>query len=268
MRAKEKMSAVDSLRLFDSCVTLGRIVHSEYPECLETADDLLKLMDRYHIAEALVHEYHARVVYPREHGNSRLLEAIKGFDRLHPAWVIEPPKTPGKDAANAMVDKMLEAGVKVARFPMKRVPPMAWLWNDLCSVLEEHSVPCFLDFGEVSTVGELSDTDVNGVRDIALACPELPMVLSHVMGGFGIHPAVMHLMHRLHNLYIDNTGILEFWREAAREVGPERVLFATSAPFTDPGHFVPNIQYAIGFDEKAKKLMSGDNLRRLIRRVK
>ncbi|MHB9034793.1 MAG: hypothetical protein ACYC6L_17320, partial [Anaerolineae bacterium] len=60
-----------SLRLFDSCVTLGRFSSAN---CIPTADALLALMDRYGIAEALVHEYHARGVAPPEHGNRRLME--------------------------------------------------------------------------------------------------------------------------------------------------------------------------------------------------
>jgi len=222
------------------------------------------MMDRYQIAEALVHDHHARLVYPREDGNRRLLDAIKGQPRLHPVWVIEPPKQPGKDAANALVEEMLDAGVRAARLPMKRIPPMPWLWDDLCMALEEHRVPCFLDFGEVSTMGDLRGGDVTGVREIALAHPELPMVLSHVMGGLGIHPAVVPLIRRVNNLYIDICGILEYWREVAREVLPERVLFSTGAPFFDPGVLIANVQYARKLDEKAKALIYGDNLRWLL----
>ena len=267
MRATSSAPELESLGLFDACVTLGRLVHSGYPEWLD-AEGLIELMDRYSIAEALVHDHHARLVYPREHGNQRLLEAIKGLSRLHPEWVIEPPKEPGRDAARARVEGMLAAGVRAARLPMKAVPPLAWLWEDLCAALEEHRVPCFLDFGGTSTWGTLGDTDVSGVRDIALAHPALPLVLSNVVGGLGIHPAVVPLIRRVPNVHLDITGILEFWREVAREAGPDRVLFASGAPFTDPGIYVSNVQYARGFDEEAKKLMSGDNLRRLLEAVR
>jgi len=263
MRAHETMPALDTLRLFDSCLTLGRIVHSAYPPGL-TADQALELMDRYQIAEALVHEHDARLIYPREHANRRLLQAVAGRPRLHPAWVIEPPKSPGPDAARALVKTMLDAGVRAARLPMKAAPPLLWLWEDLCAALEEHRIPCFLDFGGVSTSGEVSDGDVNGVRDIALAHPELPMVLSHLFGGLGVHPAVVPLVRRLPNLYLDITGILEFWREAALATNSERVLFATGAPFADPGICVSNVQYERRLDETAKRKIAGNNLRRLL----
>ena len=268
MQATDKMPDLDGLKLFDSCVSLGRVVHSHHPESFETADDLIAMMDRFHIAEALAHDHHARLVYPREDGNRRLLEAIEGQDRLHPVWVIEPPKTPGRKAAEALVEEMLGAGVKAARLPMKMIPPLPWVWDDLCAVLEEHRIPCFLDFGDVSTRGAMGDSDVNCVRDIALAHPELPLVLSHVMGGLGVHPAVVHLMGRTGNVCLDICGILEYWRDAARDVGPDRVLFATGAPFTDSGILISNIQYAVGFDAEAKTAMCGENLRVLMEAVK
>ena len=118
MRASKKMPDLKTLRLFDSCVTLGRMVLSTVPQVL-TARNILETLDRYGIAEALVHEHHARTIYPREHGNRRLLDAIRDMSRLHPVWVIEPPKRPGRDAARALVEEMLEAGVRAARFPLK-----------------------------------------------------------------------------------------------------------------------------------------------------
>jgi len=268
VEATEKMPDIQDLRLFDSCVTLGRIVHAAHPEHFPTAANLIEMMDRYGIAEALVHDHHARLICPRADGNRRLLREIKDEARLHPVWVIEPPKKPGADAARALVSEMLEAGVRAARLPMKRIPPHPWLWDDLCTVLEEHRVPCFLDFGDVSTLGDMQDGDVNGVREIALAHPQLPMVLSHLMGGLGVHPAIVPMIRRTENIHIDICGILEYWREVAHEVSPERVVFSTGAPFFDPGLFVANVQYARRLDEEAKRFICGDNLRRLLRAVR
>ncbi|MBI3987499.1 MAG: amidohydrolase family protein [Lentisphaerae bacterium] len=267
MRAKPTAPDLDSLRLFDSCLTLGDFVLSRAPAPV-TAQNVTAFLDRYHIAEALVHDHHARYTHPREHGNRRLLEAIRGNRRLHPSWVLEPPKKPERKAAEAVVREMLNAGVKVARLPMKAVPPMAWWWKDLLSVLEAHRVPCFLDFGGVTSTGALSNGDVDGIRDIALAHPRLPLVLSNVFGGLGVHAAVVPLIRRVPNLYLDNAGILQFWREVAVEVGPERVLFATAAPFVDAGILISNVQYTHTLDMKAKRMICGDNLRRLIRSVR
>ena len=133
MQAKPTMPDQKDLRLFDSCVTLGRMARTDLPSL--TRDNILAMLDRYGIAEALVHDYHARTLYPREDGNRRLLETIKGLPRLHPVWVLEPPKEPGLDAARAVVAEMRVAGVRAARFPLHTAPLLPWLWKDLCAVL-------------------------------------------------------------------------------------------------------------------------------------
>lgn len=263
MKASGRAVSLTDLRVFDSCVTLSSVFPRHH-----TAADIVAMLDRYGIAEALVHEGHARIVYPREHGNTRLLEIIKDEPRLHPVWVIEPPKQPGVKAARKLVDGMLASGVRAARWPLSRIPPIHWLWADLCAVLEEHRVPCFLDLGVETTIGNPSDETVNGIRDIALAHPDLPLVFSHVMGGLGIHPAILPLIRRTSNVYLDGCGILEFWRKAAQNPGPDRVLFASGFPATDPGLLVSNYQYARNLDEKAKRMMCGGNLRRLLEGVR
>jgi predicted TIM-barrel fold metal-dependent hydrolase len=267
VRATRNVPDLESLRLFDSCLTLGRLVLSGCPEWL-SAEKALAAMDRYGIAEALVHDHSARRTHPRADGNRRLLEAVKGLPRLHPCWVIEPPERPGRDAARALVAGMLAAGVRAARLPMKSMPPLAWLWDDLCAEIEAHRVPCFLDFGEVGTVGAMTDGDVDGVRDIALAHPELPLVLSAVLGPLGVHPAVLPLLRRVPNVHIDTVGVLGYWQTAARDAGPERALFATAAPFMDPGIYASGVQYEPGLDEAAKRLVAGGNLRRMLEAVR
>jgi predicted TIM-barrel fold metal-dependent hydrolase len=163
------------------------------------------------------------------------------------------------------VTELLAAGVRVARLRLRAKGALPWLWADLCAALEAHRIPCFFDFGPPeSTLGELSDLDVDAVRSIALAHPQLPIILSHVMGGLGVHPAVTYLIQRVPNIHIDISGILEYWRNVARDAGPERVLFATGLPFTDPGILVSNVQYALDLDENAKRMICGDNLRRLM----
>lgn len=266
MQAKPAVPHLQDLNLFDSCVTLGAFVGQR---CISSADELLAIMDRYYIAEALVHEYHARSLYPLAHGNRRLLELIAGQPRLHPVWVLEPPVQPGKEAALKMVGEMLAVGVRAARIRLRAKGALPWVWDDLFQALEAHAVPCFLDFGSgQTTLGELTDAEVDAVRSLALSHPQLPMVLSHVMGNLGLHPAVPLLLRRIPNLYLDISGILEYWRTIAYEIGPERVLFATGAPFTDPGILVSNVQYTRGLDLRARQLICGDNLRRLLGGVK
>ncbi len=60
------------------------------------------------------------------------------------------------------------------------------------------------------------------------------------------------------------TGIMDYWREIVCDAGPGKVLFATAAPFVDPGLFVGNVQYDHRLDDDAKSMISGGNLRHIL----
>ena len=261
------MPRLADLRLFDSCMTFGEFVFGASPARI-TRENAISLMDRYGIAEAMVHHELARTVHPRRDGNLQLMEEIRGLPRLHPVWVVEPPRGGGRAASRRLAGELRDAGVRAARLPFRGMPPFAWVWHDLLAELESRRVPCFCDFGGVSTLGELTDADVAGLREIASSHPRLPLVVSHVMGGLGVHPAVPHLVRQMSNLRIDVSGIMDFARVIAREVGPQKVLFATGAPFADPGLLVGTVQYDHDLDVEAKRLICGDNLRGLLEEVR
>ena len=271
MHAVPQAADIKELSLFDTCVTLGHMTAGT-PSL--TMENVLGVMDKHDIAEALVHNNEARVVYPRARGNRRLLEWIAGAKRLHPVWVLEPPASSDGHAAQAMVEEMLAAGVRVARLMMGVAPPLLWLWDDLCSALEEHRIPCLLDFADTrvhtqaSTQSVPGDLAVHQLREICLAHRQLPMILSHVSGGLGISYPVVPLMRRVPNLHLDITSVVDYWRKVARELGPQRVFFATGMPFYDPATFVSNVQYERGLDLAAKQAICGGNMRRLMEDVR
>ena len=274
MRATSQAPPINELRLFDSCVTLGRVVRSGTPESV-TADNVLQIADKYDIAEALVHHNEARLNTPRELGNRRLLREIEGLPRVHPVWVLEPPQPSNPGAARALVEEMLDAGVKVARLMMRVAPPLHWVWRDLLEALEAHRMPCLLDFGEPryrgsagSTMGSPDSFALHHLRETALAHPDLPMILSHVCCGIGLEFPALPLLRECPNVRLDILGIIKYWRIVATELGPERVLFATGMPFVDPATFISNVQYARRLSLDDKRLICGDNLRRLLEEVR
>jgi len=263
MQSTPTMPPLESLRLFDSCMTFGEFVFAACPARI-TRENVVATLDRYGIAEALVQHELARTVHPRRDGNLLLMEQIRGIPRLHPVWVVEPPRDGGRAASRRMAGELRDAGVRAARLPFRSVTPFGWLWHDLLAELEARRVPCFCDFGGVSTLGELTDADVAGLREIASMHPRLPLVVSHVMGGLGVHPALPPLVRQMRNLRLDVSGIMDFARVIAREAGPRKVLFATGAPFADPGLLVGTVQYDHDLDDEAKRLICGDNLRTLL----
>jgi len=120
-----KIPSLKELKLFDSCVTLGKFTGGN---CIGSVDQLLSIMDRYYIEEALVHDYHARTVYPIEHGNQRLMRAIINNPRLHPVWVLEPPVFPGRKSADKIVNELLDSGVRAVRLRLNTKGLFSWVW--------------------------------------------------------------------------------------------------------------------------------------------
>jgi predicted TIM-barrel fold metal-dependent hydrolase len=266
MQATAKMPDVRELALLDSCVTLGRSCLAGVPEYL-TAENVLAVMDKYDIAEALVHSNEARLVQPRWRGNQRLLREIEGLKRLHPVWVLSPPARPDPAGARQMVDEMLSAGVRAARLMMGQVPPLHWMWKDLCEALEARRVPCLLDFAPLRQASTQCVPDsllLDELLEVCLAHPALPMILSHHSGGLGLAAATMPLLYRAGNVLMDITSVVDYWRRLARDLGPQRVVFATGMPFYEPAIFIANVQYDEVLDLPAKRLICGDNLRRLL----
>jgi hypothetical protein len=239
-----------------------------------TPETVLDVMDKHDISEALVINNASRVVYPRSRGNHRLLSWTRGQERLHPVWALEPPANPDPACSRAIVEEMVGEGVRVARLMMGVAPPYLWLWESLCDALVAHRIVCLLDFVDtrvqtnVSTKSNPTDEAVNGLREICLAYPELPMVLSHVSGGLGIAYPILSLLHRVPNLHLDVTSIVDYWRRVAKDLGPARVFFATGMPFYDPAIFLSGVQYASDLSVKDKHLICGGNLRRLLGEVR
>jgi predicted TIM-barrel fold metal-dependent hydrolase len=271
MQATAMAPNIQDLRLFDTCVTLGYMA-AGVPSL--TVENVLGVMDKHDIAEALVHNNEARVSYPRERGNRRLLDWTRGSPRLHPVWALEPPADPAPQAARAVVEDMLAAGVRATRLMMGVAPPLLWLWDELCGALEEHRIPCLLDFADTrhhttaTTQGLPSDLYMHHLREICLAHPGLPMILSHVSGGLGIAYTSLPLMRRVPNLHLDITCVVDYWRRVVQELGPQRVFFATGMPFYDPAIFVSNVQYARDLDVEEKRSICGGNMRRLLEAVR
>jgi len=270
MKAVQKAPDITSLRLFDTCVTLGRLCTPGVVECL-TADNVLAVMDKHDIAEALVHASEARRVWPTSRGNERLLKQIAGRPRLHPVWCLVPPRAPDPAGCRRMVREMRAAGVRAARLLMGAVPPMPWVWEDLCQALEEHRVLCLLDFAKYpnpSTAAVPDNFDLQMLRDICLAHPHLTMILSHASGGLGLSNATMPLLHRVPNLILDITSVIDYWRDVAGDLGPERVVFASGMPYYDPSILISNVQYTPRLTPAQKKLICGDNVRHWLEAVR
>ena len=115
------------LNFFDCNTYIGRQRKSS-PLAFHTTEGLLAEMDYLGIDEAVV--YHATG------GNGSLMQAIKGYERLHGCWVYPLHHYPGMPEPIKVVEDMLDQGVKVTR-----LLPSFYL---LISWRTGHVASCFL----------------------------------------------------------------------------------------------------------------------------
>lgn len=267
-RASQQAPATEGLELFDAWCVVGRQLGSRFHGGLE-ADELLDLMDQYGIKEALVSHAAARLPrVPCSMSNELLMREIAGRRRLHPCWSLAPAldwngKTPEKT-----VEEMLAAGVRAAHLPSLRQPFELWSWRPLLAILEAHRVPALVDYGTgVALSVEMRNTlDWQKLYDIAMAFPRLPLILT----GFRFpRREVFLLMTHCPNLYTVDLAFAYPGEEGTPPPLPaERFLLGSGVPEWDPGMVVNVAQYSEILDERGKKLVSGDNLRRLLEGVR
>ncbi len=106
----------------------------------------------------------------------------------------------------------------------------------------------------------------SGVEDVDAICsgfPELPVILLRTHRSLQTQLALLMRKHK--NLYFThalNTLYLQL-EQVVELVGADRVLFGSQAPYWDPSLPIGMLNYA-ELSRQEKKLVAGDNLRRLL----
>jgi predicted TIM-barrel fold metal-dependent hydrolase len=175
---------------------------------------------------------------------------------------------PEKDIA-----QMIERGIHMAAvFPTRSYPYLIneWLCGGLLAALEAHRVPVLLQNSALASRGsQLERVYGFSVENIDWMCehyPNLPIILGGVSGAASV---LIPLMKRRSNLYIEISKCYVHQqpvRFLSEQVGIERVLFGSGLPFTGPGPAMTEVHYA-QVSETDKRLVAGDNLRRLLAEV-
>ncbi|MFQ5808637.1 MAG: amidohydrolase family protein [Armatimonadota bacterium] len=248
---------MSELRLFDCNTRIGPWVDRR-PWQFTTTEGLLQEMDRVGIAEALVHSATASDHAPAM-GNEELTEQLDGHERLHPCWVLMPHHTGEMDPPEQLVATMLEQGVRAARMFPKRHQflPIQSICGSLLDALAAHKIPLFIDIGETSW-GE--------INDVLGRHPGLQLIVQEAF--YRIDRYVYPLMERHSGLHLETaTYVVHRGIEAVCEqFGPERLVFGTAMPIRDPGGAISPITY-LRLSDEDKRLIAGDNLRRLLEGV-
>lgn len=269
---------IHKLRFFDCNCMVGRsLMHEPQPMRLETRDQLLREMDDHGIQEAIL--YSAIAKERQEVGEWEPLardEALAWAEdepRLHPVAVLNLHHMMSMPEPEKDIAQMIERGIRMAVvFPTRSYPYLIneWLCGGLLAALDTHRVPVLLQNSELASRWPQFERVYGfSVENIDWMCeryPNLPIILTGVASATQV---LIPLMKRRSNLYIELSKcfIHQPVRFLSEQVGIERVLFGSGLPFTGPGPAMTEVHYA-QVSEEEKRLVAGDNLRRLLAEVK
>lgn len=250
-------TTMSELRFFDCNTRIGPWVDRR-PWQFTTTEGLLQEMDRVGIAEALVHSAIASDHAPAM-GNRELMAQLDGNARLHLSWVLMPHHTGEMEPPDKLLTAMLEQGVRAARLFPKRHQFLLieGICGPLLDALAAHKLPLFIEIGETSW----SEIDT-----MLQEHPGLQLIVQEAF--YRIDRYMYPLMAKYPGLHIETaTYVVHRGIEAVcRQFGPERLIFGTAMPIREPGGAIAPIMYAQLSDDD-KRLIAGDNLRRLLEGV-
>ncbi len=172
------------------------------------------------------------------------------------------------------MDDMLTAGVRAAYlysgnapYRSHKYPLDEWLCGELFSALEAHRVPTFLHIKDALIGGSHTFEQFRMLHDACKAHPNLPVVLVGPKNAEG--RILFGLMRQCSNLHIETSayGMLRGLEQVAVTFGPDRLLFGTNLPFQPPAKGLFMVGYC-NVPLEHKKMIAGDNLRRMMEEVR
>lgn len=246
------------LPFYDTCCRVGR---RRAPEPWEgrTSADLLEHMRAYGIAEAAVEHYVAVEASPAL-GNRLLADELRGAPELHPAWHIMPRSSDRVEPAVSDPAELLDAGVVLARVDCQEFGDgLTTGYEGTLEALSACRVPLAIDYS-----GRFSFLDAR--LDVFGRYPDVPFIVEH-FGGYPLHRLLWAMRH-YPNLHLSTVGftVHEGVDLVCDEIGPERVVFGSGWPTEPPGMTLGPVLLN-GLDAAARRLVAGDNFRRLVERI-
>jgi hypothetical protein len=195
-------------------------------------------------------------------GNRLLAEALaQAGGGMLPVWTGLPlfPREAGPLPAAGPLP-LASGGVRL--FPRSHNFPLTpWVVGELCAWLTERAVPLLLWHVEI---------EWPALHALALAFPRLAVVVETQTQKILYQARTLFaLMRECPNVFAETSNLAgaDFLRYAARELGARRLLFGSFLPVNDPWAAVGMILDAdLSWEEK--RLVAGDNLRRLLAEAK
>jgi len=242
------------MKLFDANASVGVSTTSARTKHY-TAQDLLADMDHFGIERALVYHDLSKSYDPAV-GNERLMETIRGHDRLLPCWALLPHHSGDMKEPRSLVRELRERDVRAVRlYPKTHSFSLAeWCCGELLGELEQARLPLLL---------ESDEANLDEVASLAAAHPNLPVVLCSI--SYRLDRCIYPLFQKHRNLHLElswysvHRGIETF----CVKLGAEQLLFGTRIPTFTPGAAVTHLSYA-EISEQQREMIASGNLRKLL----
>jgi len=227
----------------------------------QTVDQLLRRMDALDIDMALACPLKP-LSYDLDRANATLAACIEDHaDRLLGAARVDPWQPDAPESLRRGLETHNLRAVFLNPWEENFRAEMGGL-DPLMEIAEWHGVPVLIATGYPWLSESLQ------VCALARRWPGVPVVMSNGgqinISGLAQADAALAL-HRAHNLYIDTAGVYrqDFIEETVQQMGAERVLFASGAPYLDQRYEVKRVLWA-DVDDTARRAMQCGNAQRLL----
>ncbi len=214
----------------DAHVHMGPYYKFHIPQ--NTADEMLRVMDRLHINQSCVSS-HLAITGDWYHGNRLTAKAVSDHpERFIGYVVISPNETEliSDELSRAFNDWNFK-GIKLV--PDNHQQPIGS--DGYRPVFEFASEKHCLVLVHTYHGSPFDDPRLFG--DLALQYPDVPILMVHSGALPGAFEGAIQLAKKHHNLFLDISGsfITGFWiRRMVKEAGANKVLFSSDQPFIDP----------------------------------
>ncbi len=258
------MKKMNKFNFFDAVCMIGRGLKSGAGEPY-SADDLIESMDRAGIAEALVLDSLSRQCHPAP-GNERIVGTVSGHPRLHPAWTALPHGAPDEQSSPEDMLRQMEKHRVGALFlfPAQYGFRLCdWTVDAFFGPIADGNVPVFVNYND-SRSQEMDACRWDELVDFCRRWPSMPVILTE----FRLRCKNRMLYRALDacgNLHLELSG---YWLYRGIEYltqnwGAGRLIFGSNWPYLNQSCTAATVAMA-DIDEDDKRLIAGENLRRLI----
>lgn len=248
---------------FDANARIGSVPNHN-PRHGTTVDELLREMDLFGVAEAVVwHAWGNR--WDVATGNAELMKQLTGHrDRLRPAWVVMHEHTGQMPRGPELVARMRDGEVKLARLFFSiwgsSQEYMPWAYEELFGALAQVRTPLMLEWENHPPVW-------NDLAHLCTTYPALPVILTNAkltQWERDWYP----LLAKFPNFHIEAAGY-QGWRGLeglCRQFGPRRIVFGSRYPTYQIGQTMSMVARCLRPVEERQMIAAG-NLRRLLTEV-